>query len=160
MTYAKNINHSDQVSLIKKIQRKIGKFIAKYFPLNSIRVIGLKLAGFHIGKKVYIGGDLLIASLISENTCDLIIKDRVAIGPRVTLILSSDANWSNLMDKIDPVKGRIILEEDCWIGAGAIILPNVTVGASSIIGAGSIVTKSVPPNTVVAGNPARVLKTL
>ena len=123
-------------------------------------MLGLKLCGFKVGQKVYIGGDLIVASIISENTCNLTIKDRVAIGPRVTLILSSDANWSNLMNVIEPVKGTITLEEDCWIGAGAIIMPNITIGASSIVGAGAVVTKNVPPHSVVAGVPAKIIKIL
>jgi maltose O-acetyltransferase len=159
MTYANNTG-SIQVSLLRKILRKIGKYLAKSFPLNSIRVWGLRLCGFKIGQKVYIGGDLIVASIVSENTCNLIIKDRVAIGPRVTLILSSDANWSNLMNIIKPIKGSIILENDCWIGAGAIIMPNITIGASSIVGAGAVVTKNVPNYSVVAGIPAKIIKNI
>jgi acetyltransferase-like isoleucine patch superfamily enzyme len=159
MTYA-NKTGNIQVSFLRKMLRKFGKYLAKSFPYNSIRVWGLKLSGFKVGQKVYIGFDLIVASLVSENTCDLTIKDRVAIGPRVTFILSSDANWSNLMNSIKPIKGSIILEDDCWIGAGAIIMPNITIGASSIVGAGAVVTKNVPPNSVVVGIPAKVIKYL
>lgn len=159
MTYTANTTFK-QVSIFIKLKRKLGKFIAKSFPNNAIRVLGLKLCGFEIGEKVYIGNDLIVASILSENSCHLKIKDRVAIGPRVTLLLSSDANWSNLMTSIEPIKGSIILEEDCWLGAGVIIMPNITVGKSSIVGAGAVVTKNVPPNTIVAGVPARVIKNL
>lgn len=159
MTYS-DFKEAKQSSFFKKLQRKFGKILAKSFPLNSVRIIGLKLCGFNIGEKVYIGSDLVVASIISENVCHLVIKNRVAIGPRVTLILSSDANYSNLMKIIKPIKGTIILEEDCWIGSGAIILPNITVGASSIVAAGAVVTKNVPPNSVVAGVPAKVIKSI
>ncbi|GGW77084.1 acetyltransferase-like isoleucine patch superfamily enzyme [Streptomyces albaduncus] len=50
------------------------------------------------------------------------------------------------------------IEDDVWIGAGAVILPGVTVGRGSVVGAGSVVTADVPPMTVVAGTPARVLR--
>jgi len=53
--------------------------------------------------------------------------------------------------------GKIIVEDNCFIGTKAIILPNVTIGKNSIVGAGSVVTKNVPPNSVVAGNPAKVI---
>lgn len=159
MTYANN-SDIEQVSVFLKIKRKFGKFLAKSFPYNGVRVYGLRLCNFTIGEKVYIGNDLIVASIISENTCNLIIKDRVAIGPRVTLILSSDANWSNLMNQIEPIKGTIILEDDCWIGAGVIILPNIIVGKGSIVGAGSVVTKDVPPNSIVAGVPAKIIRTI
>ena len=51
----------------------------------------------------------------------------------------------------------IVIEEGAWIGAGAIILAGVTIGRNSVVGAGSLVTKDVPSNSVVAGNPARLL---
>jgi acetyltransferase-like isoleucine patch superfamily enzyme len=54
----------------------------------------------------------------------------------------------------------IIIEENVWIGANAVILPGVKIGKNSIIGAGAIVTKDVPPNVVVAGNPAKIIKKL
>ncbi len=156
MSYSNENN--PEMGFLYKLKNKFGKFLTKSFPLNSVRVFGLKLCGFNLGKQIYIGQDLILASPVSENTCKLIIEDRVAIGPRVTLVLSSDANWSKLMETIKPVKGSITLEHDCWIGAGAIILPNVIVGAFSIVGAGAVVTRSVPPNTIVAGVPAREIK--
>ena len=54
----------------------------------------------------------------------------------------------------------IRIEDDCWIGAGVIILPNVTIGRGSTVGAGSVVTKSIPPYSVALGTPAKVIKTL
>jgi acetyltransferase-like isoleucine patch superfamily enzyme len=56
------------------------------------------------------------------------------------------------------IDGPIRVGDGAWIGAGAIILPGVTIGDQSIVGAGSVVTKDVPARTVVAGNPARVLR--
>lgn len=56
--------------------------------------------------------------------------------------------------------GLISIEDNCFIGIGAIIMPGVTLGAGSIVGAGSVVTKSVPPGSVCAGNPARILMTV
>jgi acetyltransferase-like isoleucine patch superfamily enzyme len=53
---------------------------------------------------------------------------------------------------------RIVLKRNCWIGANSVILPGVTVGVNSVVAAGSVVTKDVPADTVVAGVPARVIK--
>jgi len=50
------------------------------------------------------------------------------------------------------------LEDDCWLGTGVIILPGITIGKGAIVGAGSIVTKNVPPFTVFVGNPAKFVK--
>ena len=58
------------------------------------------------------------------------------------------------------IDGEIIIEDYAWIGAGAIILPNVRVGERSIVAAGAVVTKDVPPYSVVAGNPAKIIKYL
>lgn len=154
MVYARNSNFN-QVSFFTRLKVKFFKKIAKTFPLNRARVFALKQCGFSVGENVYIGEDLIVASIISEKSCHLKIGDRVAIGPRVTLLLSSDANWSKIMEKIEPIKGTIILENDCWIGAGAIILPGVTIGEASIVGAGAVVTKDVNPREVVVGIPAK-----
>lgn len=56
--------------------------------------------------------------------------------------------------------GKIEIKDNCFIGHGSIILPGVTIGPNSVVGAGSIVTKDVPPNTVVAGNPAKTIKSV
>jgi len=157
MSYT-NKSSFKQVSFICKLKSKFGKHLAKNFPYLKIRLFGLKLCGFEIGKSVYIGQDLIVVSMISEQSCHLVIGDRVAIAPRVTIVLASDANWSNLMKHIEPIRGTVVLKNDCWIGAGAIILPNVTIGESSIVGAGSVVTKNVEPYTIVAGVPAKEIK--
>ena len=155
-----NSENTNRVSFIKKIKFKFGKLLAQHFPNNNIRVRGLKLCQFSIGEKVYIGQDLIVASPISEKSCNLIIGDRVAIGPRVTIVLSSDANWSKLMEKIPFVKSTVTLKNDCWIGAGAILLPGVTIGEKAIVGAGAVVTKDVETNSVVAGIPSRKIKSI
>lgn len=146
---------SNNSSIFIKLKFKFGKFIAQYFPKNSIRIRGLKLCGFKVGKNVYVGQDLIVASPISENTCSLFIGNRVAIGPRVTIVLSSDANWSRLMENREYIKSTIILGDDCWIGAGAIILPGVTIGKMAIVGAGAVVTKNVNDHSIVVGVPAK-----
>lgn len=150
----------NEVSFFKKLKFKFGKLLSQHFPSNKIRVAGLKLCEFTVGENVYIGQDLIVASPVSEKSCNLIIGNRVAIAPRVTIILSSDANWSKLMDNLEYVKSTVTLEDDCWIGAGAIILPGVTVGEKAIVGAGAVVTKNVKPNTTVAGIPAKNIKTI
>ena len=86
------------------------------------------------------------------------IGDNVLIGPKVTLVSESHP--------IDPLQRRsligkpIVIKNNAWIGASATILPGITVGENSIVAAGSIVTKNVPDNTIVAGNPAKYLKSI
>ena len=155
---AYSVESKEKKGFVFKLKNKIGKIIAKTAPHNSLRVWGVKMCGFEVGKKVYIGSDLIIASMNSEKNCFLHIGNRVAIAPRVTLVLSSDANWSNLMNIVKPIRGKIILQDDCWLGSGVIVLPGVTIGECAIVGAGSVVTKDVPPYTVVADVPAKFIK--
>jgi len=75
-------------------------------------------------------------------------------------------DWSiNVVNSLHPEKhfkkfGKIIIKDNCFIGINSILLPNITMGPNSIVGAGSVVTKDVPPNTVVAGNPAKQICTI
>ncbi len=74
----------------------------------------------------------------------------------------SDADWHDHYDRTRPI-GRfapVILEENVWIGEGAMVGKGITIGENSIVGAKALVTRDVPPNTVVGGNPATVLKSL
>lgn len=88
---------------------------------------------------------------------------RVEIGNSVTIsagamIIDAGLNQQSLMR--EHFDSHIVIEDNAWVGAGAIILPGVTIGRGSVIGAGSVVTKSIPQNCVAVGNPARVIKHL
>ncbi|CAD6520850.1 Putative acetyltransferase [Paraburkholderia hiiakae] len=87
------------------------------------------------------------------------IADDVMIGPNVSLITSGHP--------IEPSRRRdgviakpIVIERNVWIAAGATVIGGVTVGENSVVAAGSVVTKDVPPNTLVGGNPARVIRSI
>jgi len=134
--------------------------IAYSFPLNRIRVNALRACGFSIGKEVYIGPGLMLSTMNSDNSCELRIHDRVSIGPRVTLVLASHCNHSRLGSAFPPVKGSITIEEDAWIGAGVIILPNVTIGMMTAIAAGSVVNRSIGSDLLAGGTPAKIIRNL
>jgi acetyltransferase-like isoleucine patch superfamily enzyme len=74
----------------------------------------------------------------------------------------SDADWHGIYDRAEPVGNTkpIIFEDNVWIGDSAIICKGVRIGKNSIIGAGAVVTKDVPPNSIFAGNPAKLVKEL
>lgn len=148
------------MNALKKMSRSLAKIA---FP-NILRIYLLKYSGAHIGEDVYIANGLSLACNIGDEN-NLRIHDRVSIGPNVILILASHPNMSNLRNiknkyPFIEVNGTITISQDAWIGAGAIVLPNIRIGECSIVGAGSIVTKDVPPFTVVAGNPAKEVKTI
>jgi acetyltransferase-like isoleucine patch superfamily enzyme len=88
------------------------------------------------------------------------IGDHVCISNDVTFV-NHNLNWP-FQDKYESLTafGSIDIRDNCQIGVQATILPNVTIGPNAVVGACSVVTKDVPPNTVVAGNPARVICTL
>jgi len=140
--------------------KKILKTIASLIPGNRLRVGLLRMAGFKIGEEVYIGEGLIIAEVLEDKSEKLIIEDRVSIAPRVTLLTSSDPNNSHLSKHYPPVRGKIVIKHDAWIGTGAIIFPNVTIGEFSVVGANSVVKSNVEPYTVVAGSPAVPVKKL
>ena len=99
----------------------------------------------HIGaiNKITIGNNVLIGSrvLITDHFHGLASTDFLALPPRDRSLIS---------------KGPIIIEDNVWIGEGAVIMPNVTIGKNSIIGANAVVTKSVPANCYAVGVPARI----
>lgn len=84
------------------------------------------------------------------------IEDDVRVAANVQLISNNHDLYDRDVLTCKPVR----LKRNCWIGAGASILPGVTVGENAVVGAGSVVTKDVEPNTVVAGNPARLIRRL
>jgi acetyltransferase-like isoleucine patch superfamily enzyme len=92
------------------------------------------------------------------------IEDRVFVGHNVTFINDkyprSTNNNGDLQTEEDWKVDHTIVKKGASIGSGTTILCNVTIGENAIIGAGSVVTKDVPPNTIVAGNPARILRTI
>ena len=96
----------------------------------------------------------------------VLIGKHVSIAPNVVLIACSSANNGKKINEIPYVKeylwkeDRIVIADDVWIGASVTILPGVSVGECSVIGAGSVVTKNVEPYTIVAGNPAKVIRRL
>jgi Acetyltransferase (isoleucine patch superfamily) len=152
------------MNILSKFFKRSCRSLAKIVFPSSLRVFFLRLAGVNIGKEVAINEGFTLACNVGHESY-LLIEDRVAVGPEVIFILTSDPNYSRLNDfkRLYPfinIKGKIQLKHDSWIGAGAIILPNVTVGEFSVVGAGSVVTKDVPPYTVVAGVPARTTKHL
>ncbi len=87
------------------------------------------------------------------------IGDDVMIGPNVSLITASHPLEPS--ERRTVTIGRpIVIERNVWIAAGATIIGGVTVGENSVVAAGSVVTRDVPPNTLVGGNPARVIRSI
>ena len=129
-----------------------------------------------IGKKCVIcpwvcfreyGGFITIGDNCSINSfCHLSGNGGIIIGNNVRIatqcvIISANHNFDNTDVPIylqGETKSKIVIEDDCWLGAGVKVLAGVTIGRGSVIGAGSVVNKDVPPYSVVVGVPGRVIK--
>jgi maltose O-acetyltransferase len=107
--------------------------------------------GLKLGERVHVGQLCFIDPAHCKH---ITIGDGATIAARVT-ILAHDASTKKIIGKtrVAPVW----IGRECFIGAGAIILPGVTIGDGAIVGAGSVVTKDVPAGMLVVGNPARVV---
>jgi maltose O-acetyltransferase len=107
----------------------------------------------HIGDHVYLNFNCTILD------CNEVrIGHHVMIGPAVQIYTAAHDLRAELRIQGWEVAKPIVIEANVWIGGGAILLPGVTIGRNAVVGAGAVVPRSVPANTVVAGNPARVIR--
>ena len=106
-----------------------------------------------IGKNVFINFDCVFLDLGG-----ITIEDNVLIAPKVSLL--SEGHPISPDERQSLVPGRIHIRKNAWIGAGATILPGVTVGENAVIAASAVVAKDVPANTIVGGVPAKIIKTI
>jgi len=128
-----------------------------YYPFTGQRFV----PNFYIGNGSSIGDDSHIACINSIK-----IGNGVRMGRKIFITDHSHGKSNKELFDIAPnlrplySKGAVIIEDNVWIGEMACILPCVTVGYGAVIGANAVVTKDVPPYTVVAGNPAKIIKRL
>ena len=125
----------------------------------DLRLWMYRAMGIHIGQHVFIGLDTYLDCQFPEL---IQIEDDVTISFRVMVIVHDDARR---MDRVEAGAGHgtvapVRLRKGCYLGAGCTVLPGVTVGEGAVVAAGAVVTRDVAPHTVVAGVPARILKTL
>ncbi len=86
------------------------------------------------------------------------VGDRTMFGPNVTVATAGHPILPELREKGYQYNAPVHIGKNCWIGAGAVILPGITIGDNVVIGGGSVVTKNIPDNVVAVGNPCRVLR--
>lgn len=107
----------------------------------------------HFGKHVYANFHL---TLVDDT--DIYVGDDTMFGPNVTVATAGHPILPALREQVYQYNMPVVIGRNCWIGAGAILLPGVHIGDGTVIGAGSVVTKDIPANVVAVGNPCRVLR--
>lgn len=107
----------------------------------------------HFGKGVYANFNL---TLVDDT--HIYVGDCTMLGPNVTLATAGHPVLPELREQGYQFNMPVRIGKNCWLGAGVIVLPGVTIGDNTVIGAGSIVTKDIPANVVAVGNPCRVLR--
>jgi galactoside O-acetyltransferase len=107
----------------------------------------------HFGSNVYANFNL---TLVDDT--DIYVGDSVMFGPNVVVATAGHPVDPDLRRRVAQFNLPVRIGDNVWIGAGAVILPGVTIGNDSVIGAGSVVTKDIPAGVVAVGNPCRVLR--
>lgn len=107
----------------------------------------------HFGSNIYANFNL---TLVDDT--HIYVGDCTLFGPNVVVATAGHPLWPPLRAQGYQYNAPVRIGKNCWIGAGAILVPGVTVGDNAVIGAGSVVTRDIPPNTLAVGNPCRVLR--
>ena len=138
-----------RAALLKEMFAEIGEGCYIEPPLRS------NFGGHHVhfGKQVYANFNL---TLVDDT--HIYVGDYTMIGPNVTIATAGHPLLPMLRQKGLQYNASVRIGKNCWIGAGAILLPGVTVGDDTVIGAGSVVTKDIPSGVVAVGSPCRVLR--
>ena len=107
----------------------------------------------HFGNNVYANFGL---TLVDDT--HIYVGDYTMFAPHVTLATAGHPILPELREKIYQFNAPIHIGRNCWLGAGVVVLPGITIGDNSVIGAGSVVTKDIPANVVAVGNPCKVMR--
>lgn len=148
--------------LLKAIRRRLTFFRMYHLRCRGDKVEYLRLLGVRIGDGCSIYTD---AHNFGTEPWLIEIGNNVTLGQGVLLITHDGTSrlFRDRLPRLSPFGNRfgtIVIRDNCFIGNNAILLPGIEIGPDSAVGAGSVVTRTVPPWTVVAGNPARPIKTL
>jgi|APFre7841882724_1041349.scaffolds.fasta_scaffold11271_3 acetyltransferase-like isoleucine patch superfamily enzyme len=136
-------------AIFKSLKRK---FDVIFFPVDSARKLGCKVGENTILDNINLGSEPYLVEI--GNNCHITYN--------VSFITHDGATWviKRKYDFKGTNYGKIIIRDNVFIGNHSIILPNVEIGPNCIIGAGSVVTKNIPPDSVFAGNPAKFICTI
>ena len=133
------------------------------FISDGARLEVVDRAGLTPGR-LTIGSNVRIEQMVHIVCCDTVtIGDNVTITPGCVIVDTShptDVSAEHRADTVDGAPSHVVIGDNVFLGARTIVLPNVTIGANSVVGAGSVVTKDIPPNSIANGVPARIVRTI
>ena len=107
----------------------------------------------HFGKNVYANFNLTCV-----DDTHIYVGDYTMFGPNVVLATAGHPICPELREKVYQYNMPVRIGKNCWLGAGVVVVPGVTIGDNVVIGAGSVVTKDIPDNVIAVGNPCKVLR--
>ena len=107
----------------------------------------------HFGKNIYANYNL---TLVDDT--HIYVGDYTMFGPNVTIATAGHPILPELRQQGYQYNAPVHIGKNCWIGAGALIMPGITIGDNVVIGAGSVVTRDIPSNVVAVGNPCKVMR--
>jgi galactoside O-acetyltransferase len=136
-------------ALMKEIFAELGKGVYIEPPFHA----NWGGAHCHFGDYVYVNFNVTCV-----DDTHIYVGENTMLGPNVVLATAGHPILPELREKGYQYNMPIHIGKNCWLGAGVIVLPGVTIGDHSVIGAGSIVTRDIPANVVAVGNPCRVLR--
>lgn len=147
--------HSRWFAMKRRLLRWAGCSIADNVCIQHIRLLGVKLT---VGRGSFIGAETMISGAVGN---ELIVGENCAISNRVNFVLGTHEIGNHSLRAGKGIAGgKIVVGDGAWIGFSSTILPGVTIGEGAIVAAGSVVTRDVPADTMVAGVPAVVKKRL
>lgn len=157
-----SLSEEETMALVALLPRKIVRWLGSNHADNRTRKLFFRATGVRIGIDAVINANVTISDSYRELVT---IGDRASLSPGVTIIADAGPN-NSLLQHLPYVRDRLIVEKavvvgnDAWIGANAVLLPGVVIGEGAIVGAGSVVSHSAPPYTIVAGVPAKMIRAL
>lgn len=128
--------------------------ISKVVPYSGIRITLHRWRGVKIGNKVHIGPMVTIDDVYPNF---VVLEDGVSLAGQI-FILTHNKPMEYHKHLVEAFLGPVIIKKNAWVAISVVILPGVTIGEGAIVASGSVVTKDVPPNTLVGGSPAKVIK--
>ena len=143
------LEQEKRAAMLKEMLAEVGEGCYVEAPLHA------NWGGHHVhfGKYVYCNFNV---TLVDDT--HIYVGDNTMFGPNVVVATAGHPLLPELREQVYQYNAPVRIGRNCWLGAGVIVVPGVTIGDNTVVGAGSVVTKDIPSNVIAVGNPCRVLR--